>query len=267
MNILDKIVLTKREETAQKKKIISLSELEDYPGYNLQCNSLKGELLKQESSGIIAEFKRKSPSKGEINNGVDLSVVVKGYVDSGASGLSVLTDKKYFGGSAEDMIEARKVNQNIPLLRKEFVIDPYQVIESKAYGADVILLIAACLEKSEIEKLAGEAKDLGMEVLMEVHSARELEKLCNYIDFVGVNNRDLKTFKVDINTSEQLAGLIPADFVKISESGIEKPEDIVCLRRLGYRGFLIGENFMRSENPGTACSDFIGKIDKLQMED
>jgi indole-3-glycerol phosphate synthase len=264
MNILDKIVLTKREETAHMKKAVPVSEIQDYPEYKRKCNSLKAELLNNGSSGIIAEFKRKSPSKGEINFGIDLSGVVKGYADGGASGLSVLTDSQYFGGSVADLMEARKVNQTIPVLRKEFIIDPYQVVESKAIGADVILLIAACLDKGVIELLAGKAKGLGMEVLLEIHSEDELEKLNDYVDFVGVNNRDLKTFIVDIKNSERLAAYIPDNYVKISESGLEKPDDIIYLKKSGYRGFLIGETFMKSENPGVTCMNFINEI-KLKM--
>ncbi|MDD4107120.1 MAG: indole-3-glycerol phosphate synthase TrpC [Prolixibacteraceae bacterium] len=260
MNILDKIVLTKREDTARRKKTISVSELKDYPEYNLRRNSLKNRLIDENSSGIIAEFKRKSPSKGEIKFNADVSEIVKEYVAGGAAGVSVLTDYEYFGGSSGDLIEARRSNYEIPVLRKDFIIDPYQIVESKAYGADVVLLIAACLDKSEAEDFAGEAKGYGLEVLMEFHSEEELEKLNNFVDMAGVNNRDLQSFNVDIKTSEYLSGLIPGNFVKVSESGLAKPDDIINLREYGYRGFLIGETFMKSENPGLACAEFIRAV-------
>jgi indole-3-glycerol phosphate synthase len=260
MNILDKIIETKKTEVAGQKRIVSLEQLEKYPLFNRKCNSLKASLLKTGSSGIIAEFKQKSPSKGEINFKVKVEEVTKDYANAGVAGISVLTDTEYFGGILENLVIARKTNPEIPILRKDFMIDPYQIFEAKAHGADVILLIAACLEKEQAELLAKKAKELGMEVLMEFHNAEELEKVNDFVDIVGVNNRDLKTFTMNIETSVRLSKLIPDKFVKISESGIDSAKTIHYLRENGFKGFLIGETFMKTENPGEACRKFIEEL-------
>jgi indole-3-glycerol phosphate synthase len=260
MNILDKIIETKKTEVASQKKLLSIEQLEKYPLFNRKCNSLKASLLKQGSSGIIAEFKQKSPSKGEINFKVRVEEVTKGYTTARATGISVLTDFEYFGGTLENLFKARQTNPDIPILRKDFMIDTYQIIEAKAYGADVILLIAACLEKEQAEMLTKEAKNLGMEVLMEVHNAEELEKVNDFVDIVGVNNRDLKTFNMDIETSVRLSKLIPEQFVKISESGLDSAKTIHYLRENGFKGFLIGETFMKTEDPGAACRKLIAEL-------
>jgi indole-3-glycerol phosphate synthase len=253
MNILDKIIEAKKEELAHQKKVVDVEVLKKIPDFNRKCISLKANLLKKGSSGIIAEFKQKSPSKGEINISAKVEEVTKAYVEAGVSGLSVLTEPKFFGGSQANLVKARETNPKIPILRKDFMIDPYQLIEAKAYGADVILLIAACLEKGQAELLAKEAKELGMEVLMEIHNAEELEKVNDFVDIVGVNNRDLKTFTMDIETSVRLSKLIPDKFVKISESGLDSAKTIHYLRENGFKGFLIGETFMKTENPGETC--------------
>lgn len=260
MNILDKIIAAKKEEIAHQKRVIDVNVLKIIPDFNRKCISLKANLLKKGSSGIIAEFKQKSPSKGEINISAKVEEVTKDYVAAGASGLSVLTEPKFFGGSQANLVKARETNPKIPILRKDFMIDPYQLVEAKAYGADVILLIAACLEKEQAEMLAKEAKKLGMEVLMEVHNAEELEKINDFVDIVGVNNRDLKTFTMDIETSVRLSKLIPDKFVKISESGLDSTKTIHYLRENGFKGFLIGETFMKTENPGEACRKFIKEL-------
>jgi indole-3-glycerol phosphate synthase len=260
MNILEKIVETKKAEVARQKKVMPAEQLKKYPGYQRKCNSLKAALLKQNSSGIIAEFKQKSPSKGEINFGVKVEIVTKGYAEAGAAGLSVLTDYEYFGGTLANLAKAREVNPEIPVLRKDFMIDSYQIVEAKAFGADVILLIAACLEKEQAETLAKKAKSLGMEVLMEVHNAEELKLVNDFVDLVGVNNRNLKTFEVDVETSVELAGQITDRFVKISESGLAGAETIHYLRRRGFKGFLMGETFMKTENPGEACRKLIKEL-------
>lgn len=257
MNILDKIIEAKKIEIAHQKSQVKMSLLKKIPDFSLECISLKANLLKAEASGIIAEFKPKSPSKGDINLTAKVEDVTKAYADAGASGLSVLTEKNYFGGCQANLIKAREINPETPILRKDFMIDPYQLVEAKAYGADVILLIAACLTKRKALSLAKKAKDLGMEVLMEVHNEKELEKLNDFVDMVGVNNRNLKTFEVSIETSLQLAKLIPDRFVKISESGLTGPKEIQILRENGFKGFLIGETFMKTANPGKACKDFI----------
>jgi indole-3-glycerol phosphate synthase len=220
-------------------------------------------LLKNGSSGIIAEFKKKSPSKGDINSGADIIDITLNYTEAGVAGISVLTDDEFFGGSLEDLSAAREKNPETPILRKDFIIDEYQVLEAKAYGADLILLIAANLEEKLAEILAKKAKTLGMEVLMEVHNAKELKKVNDFVDIVGVNNRDLKTFKTDVETSVKLSGLIPHRYVKISESGIEDAETIQLLKNKGFKGFLIGETFMKTENPGEACKKLISELKKI----
>ena len=260
MNILEKIVETKKAEVANQKKAIPLAQLKKFPDYQRKCNSLKAALLKPGSSGIIAEFKQKSPSKGEINFGVKVEKVTKGYADAGAAGLSVLTDYEYFGGTLANLAKAREVNSKIPILRKDFMIDTYQIVETKAFGADVILLIAACLEKKQAENLAKKAKSLGMEVLMEVHNAEELKMVNDFVDLVGVNNRNLKTFEVDVETSVKLAEQIPERFVKISESGLAGVETLHYLRKYGFKGFLIGETFIKTEKPGEACKMLIKEL-------
>ena len=260
MNILDKIIETKKVEVTNQKKIVSISELEKRPLFNRKCNSLKDNLLKENSTGIIAEFKQKSPSKGDINFRVKVEDVTKDYVDAGVAGLSILTDSEYFGGSLTNLLKARQTNLNIPILRKDFMIDIYQIIEAKAFGADVILLIAACLEKKQAEILAKKAKELGMDVLMEIHNEKELNIINNFVDIVGVNNRNLKTFEVDVETSVNLSKLIPNRFVKISESGLTDAKIINYLRENGFKGFLVGEIFMKTDNPGEACKHLISKL-------
>lgn len=260
MNILDQIIQTKETEVAQQKRVVSEAALKKYPQYSRKCNSLKSNLLKQDASGIIAEFKQKSPSKGEINYAVKVEDVTSAYAAAGVSGISVLTDYEYFGGTLANLAKAREANPEVPILRKDFMIDPYQIIEAKAYGADVILLIAACLEKSKAKELAKNAKDLGMDVLMEVHNKEELEKVNQFVDIVGVNNRNLKTFEVDVETSVELSALIADNFVKISESGLRGAKEINYLRENGFKGFLIGETFMKTEDPGEACRQLISEL-------
>ncbi len=260
MNILDKIVETKKVEVANQKKMVSTEQLEKYPGFSRKCNSLKANLLKDDASGIIAEFKQKSPSKGEINFNAKVEEVTKAYVEAGASCLSVLTDYEYFGGTLANLAKARETNPEIPILRKDFMIDTYQIIEAKAYGADVILLIAACLSPEKALELAKKAKEIGLDVLMEIHNAEELEVVNNYIDIVGVNNRNLKTFEVSVETSVELSKLIPEKFVKISESGLKGAAEIKYLKENGFKGFLIGETFMKTKNPGEACKKLIEQL-------
>lgn len=258
MNILDSIVKQKRIEVAHTRKMITESSLEQSPAFHKQCNSLQQNLLSSGSSGIIAEFKRKSPSKGWINKDHPVVSTIKGYIDAGAAGVSILTDPAFFGGGNEDIIAVRKDDSiSIPVLRKDFIIDEFQVIETKSLGADVMLLIAAILSKEEVYHLASKAKDLGLEVLLEIHTESELPHINKYIDFVGVNNRDLKTFIVDIQRSIDLAPLIPEHTIMISESGINHAKDVSILREHGFKGFLVGERFMREPDPGIACKEFI----------
>ncbi|RYY69558.1 MAG: indole-3-glycerol phosphate synthase TrpC [Chitinophagaceae bacterium] len=258
MNILDTIIANKIKEVTTSKAAVPERELQQFLSFRRPCLSLKQNLLRENSTGIIAEFKRKSPSKGFINQYANAEKITKEYSNHGASGLSVLTDAPFFGGSAEDLIAAR-VN-DIPILRKDFVIDAYQLTEAKAWGADVILLIAACLSKKEVKDLAGFAHQLGMEVLLELHEADELGHICNDIDLVGINNRNLKTFEVDIQQSILLSKAIPAGKLKVAESGITHPATIAEFRSAGYKGFLIGEHFMKEKDPGIAFQDFVRKL-------
>jgi indole-3-glycerol phosphate synthase len=259
MNILDKIILDKRREVVLKKSIIPVSQLEASVFFDKQTISLSTN-LRNSNSGIIAEHKRRSPSKAEINYGFTVEEVVKGYETAGACSISVLTDGKYFGGSLDDLLLAR-ASVNIPLLRKEFIVDEYQILEAKAHGADLILLIAAVLSREEIKSLSEFAHRLGLEVLLEVHNQEELEKsIMPSLDMIGVNNRNLKTFEVSLDFSKKLADLIPNEFVKVSESGISSIEAITELKPFGYQGFLIGENFMKTDNAGQAAKEFISQL-------
>lgn len=259
MNILDKIIADKRLEVELKKSIIPVSQLENSVLFNSRTNSLS-KLLKHSTSGIIAEHKRKSPSKQTINSSFTVEEVVKGYQNAGVCGISVLTDMKYFGGSLDDLLLAR-ASVTIPLLRKEFIIDEYQLLEAKANGADVILLIAAVLTRQEIKHLSEFAQSLGLEVLLEVHNEEELYKaIMPSLNMIGVNNRNLKTFEVNLNYSKELANFISKEFVKVSESGISNVSDIKELQPYGYQGFLIGENFMKTDNAGLAASEFIKQL-------
>jgi len=260
MNILDQIVARKKEEVAEAKAKNSVKDLENFPAFLRETYSLKTFLTDPNKSGIIAEFKRRSPSKGIINDKVTVEEVTMGYTKAGASALSVLTDHDFFMGHENDLIAARKVNE-IPILRKDFMVDEYQIIEAKALGADIVLLIAACLSPEEILAFAKLAKSLGLSTLLEVHDREELERSLNpYLDVVGVNNRNLKDFTVSIDTSLTLAEVIPTEFLKISESAISEPATIKLLKKAGYNGFLIGENFMRTANPGLAMEDFVKGI-------
>jgi len=259
MNILERIVEDKRIEVDFKKSVLPEDYLRKSPMILRETYSLKQSL--KDGSGIIAEFKRRSPSKQLINQKSSLTEVVTGYQAAGASGISVLTDTKYFGGALDDLLQAR-ASVRIPVLRKDFMIDPYQLFEAKAFGADVILLIAAVLSPKQVEKLSQLAHDLGLEVLMEVHNEDELKKNdLSHIDLVGVNNRNLKTFEVSLETSKHLSEIIPGDKMAVSESGISDPGAIRELRDYGFKGFLIGENFMKTENPGAEAEKFINAIE------
>ena len=266
MNILEKIVETKLTELIRLKKSSPESMLRNRPLFSRPCNSLKNALQESDRPGIIAEFKQKSPSKGVINPDANVVTVTQGYAAAGAVGLSVLTDQVYFGGELGNLEKARMANPAIPILRKDFMIDTYQIIEAKAFGADVILLIAACLEKVEIHELAGKARELGLEVLLEIHGEDELEKISPLVDMVGVNNRNLKTFEVDLGISKKLSSQIPDQFLKITESGISGPQDIVQLFHEGYKGFLIGETFMKTSNPADTCQSLIREIRDISVK-
>ncbi|WP_066224403.1 indole-3-glycerol phosphate synthase TrpC [Formosa haliotis] len=261
MNILDKIVADKRQEVALRKSLIPIKQLEQSVLFTRETKSLAA-ALQASTSGIIAEHKRRSPSKSVINHNLNVFDVAKGYQDAGVCGMSVLTDGKYFGGSLDDLLTAR-ASCDLPLLRKEFIIDTYQIIEAKAYGADVILLIAAILTREEIKTFSEFAKSLNIDVLLEVHNEEELQKsLMPSLDMLGVNNRNLKTFDVSLEISRDLSTLIPNDFVKVSESGISTVEAIKSLQPFGYKGFLIGENFMKTDNAGASATKFINTLNQ-----
>lgn len=263
MNILDEIVVQKKKEVAERKSLYPVKLLEQSIFFESQPVSLSRYVTRPDKSGIIAEIKRKSPSKGVINANVSVERTSIGYMQAGASALSVLTDKQFFGGASEDLMTARKFNF-CPILRKDFTIDEYQIIEAKSIGADAILLIAAILTPEQSKALAAFAHSLRLEVLLEVHDEVELkDHIDTGADLVGVNNRNLKTFEVDINLSKKLSPLMPAGVVKVSESGISKPETIVELRREGYQGFLMGENFMKHSRPEKAAREFILELNKL----
>ena len=259
MTILEKIIASKIEEVKILKKLYSYNEFEKRFFFNKKTKSLKRR-LELSNHGIIAEHKRKSPSKSIINSDVKLDEVILGYDMANVCGISVLTDEKYFGGSINDLVKARKLTE-IPIIRKEFIIDEFQILEAKASGADVVLLIAACLNDNQIKNLSEFAKRLNLEVLVEIHNNQELEKcLLSSVDIIGVNNRNLKTFKVDIENSINLSKLIPENFLKISESGISSAKEISILREHGFKGFLIGETFMKEKNPGKEVLKMINEI-------
>jgi indole-3-glycerol phosphate synthase len=266
MNILDKIVAHKLKEVEENKNLFPVKLLEKSSLFETPTASLKKYVLREDLSGIIAEIKRKSPSKGIINKEVSVERISTGYVQAGASALSVLTDKHFFGGSNDDLGVARKFN-SCPILRKDFVIDEYQIIEAKAIGADAILLIAAVLAPEKIKTLAALAHALELEVLLEVHDETELQdNVFAQADLIGVNNRNLKTFEVSIETSKRLSSLVPDDIVKVSESGIDDPHAILELKKFGFKGFLIGQKFMQESHPEKACKEFIDALRKFEVK-
>lgn len=259
-DFLENILRNKREEVALKKQFFNKKNWEDFPFFSRKCLSLKQNLLSL-PIGIIAEFKRKSPSKGWLNQEANLLEVTTGYQQAGAVGISILTDADFFGGSVEDIIAVRD-KISCPILKKDFVVDEFQIYEAKAIGADVVLLIAAALTISQVKKFAQLAHQFGLEVLLEVHNKEEFNYLNEYVDIVGVNNRNLDTFEVNIDTSLELANLIPSTFTKISESGISEIQTIKTLKQAGYQGFLIGEHFIKEKDPADALRQFINQLIK-----
>ena len=258
MNILKTIIEKKKREVADNKCRKSIADLKQERLFKNETLSFKDFLLRKDKTGIIAEFKRRSPSKGIINGTSTVAEVTSDYVKYGASAISILTDKEFFGGSLNDLSEGTV--HGVPILRNEFIVDEYQVIESKAYGADIILLIAACLSEEEVKRFSRLAKSIGLNTLLEIHNEQELTHICDDIDVVGINNRDLKTFKVDINHSIELCKKIPSDKIKISESGIDEVKTIRVLKENGFSGFLMGEKFMKEKNPGKAFEEFVKQL-------
>ena len=256
MNILQAIAEHKRMEILKRKKKRPLSDLRSFPHYGRVIHTVDPALVAA-GPGIIAEFKRKSPSRGWIHPDADPVRVASGYRRAGAAAMSILTDRDFFGGSFRDLRMVREAEEGLVLLRKDFIMDPYQLHESRAYGADMVLLIAAMLEKRQVEELSLEARSLGLQVLFEVHALDDLDKYHGSISLVGVNNRDLKTFKVDTALGMELIRQLPEDVVAVSESGLGTVEEVRRLHRAGFSLFLMGERFMKQDDPGLACGEFI----------
>lgn len=259
MNILDKIVAHKKNEIVQAKSLTSIKQLEESIFFERPTLSLSQKLIQENATGIIAEYKRKSPSKGIINDKYTTLDIVKQYEAAGVSGSSILTDNLFFGGTVQDLISIRNA-VNIPLLRKDFMIDEYQFYEAKSIGADVVLLIAAILTPQEVKNFTTIAHSLNLEVLLELHDESELQHVCADVDMVGINNRNLKTFEVDIEQSISMSEKLGNSFVKVAESGISSVATLKQFKQHGFQGFLIGENFMKTENPGLACQQFITEL-------
>ncbi len=260
INILESIVSYKKEEIEKRKKESPVHLLEKQDGFDREVFSMKKFISDPGRNGIIAEFKKKSPSKGIINESAVVEEVTSAYARFGASAISILTDTFSFGGSTEDLRRSRF--NNLPILRKDFILDPYQLVESRAMGADVILLIAACLLPAETRSLASKAHELGLEVLLEIHDENELDHLNEFVDVVGINNRDLKTFTVDLDNSIRLSNRLPHNKLRIAESGIRNIETILFLKAAGFNGFLIGEQFMKTTDPAFAFSSFVEQLKK-----
>lgn len=266
LGFLEPIVANKRKELLQAKDLL-IGSLEDHPFFMRSTISLTAALKQKNSSGIIAEFKRRSPSQGWfVQEDLSIKNVVKAYEQNGAAGISVLTDRDFFGGAISDLEAARQL-VSIPLLRKDFIIDALQIKETKIAGADVILLIAACLSKQQVKDFSREAHALGLEVLLEIHNETELDHICPEIDLVGINNRDLTSFEVNIETSFRLISQLPKEKCLVSESGIRDVETILSLKRAGFNGFLVGESFMKQVDPAIAFADFIHRLKAKAYED
>jgi indole-3-glycerol phosphate synthase len=259
MDILEKIIAHKKKEVAERKSLYPAKLLEKSTCFTAPAVSLRKYLLREDKTGIIAEFKRRSPSKGTINRYAPVERTSIGYMQAGASALSILTDTEFFGGKNEDLTTARKFNY-CPILRKDFVVDEYQLVEARAIGADAVLLLANVHAPKKIKALAHTARQLGLEVLLEVRERKELEAICRDIDCVGVNNRDLRTFRVNTDQSLSIGEHIPENCVKVSESGLDSPAAIHELKKAGFRGFLIGELFMKHNRPEDACASFIRSL-------
>jgi len=261
MDILEEIVAHKRQEVDEWKSLLSMRRLYEMtePMLENPVPSMS-KALKESDTGIISEFKRKSPSKGWIHKDAKASVVPKTYQDSGATALSILTDIQYFGGYDEFVQDARATGVTIPILYKNFIVDDYQLLQARHCGASAVLLIAADLTLEECRHLLHSAHELGLEVLLEMHSESELDYAELEPDMCGINNRNLGTFITDVQNSFCLAEKLPADAVKVSESGISEPSTVRQLRQAGFNGFLMGERFMKEDDPGKALADFIKEL-------
>jgi len=260
MTILDEIIEYKRQEVNERKQLLPVEELQKSAFFQRSPLSLVAAIDRKRGKAVIAEFKRRSPSKGVINLQADVAQTTMGYMQAGVAGISVLTDEKFFGGNSSELMSIRE-RIAVPILRKDFIVDPYQVYEARAIGADVILLIAACLSARQMIELSTLAASLGLETLFEIHDVAEIDKLPPAARLVGVNNRNLKNFEVDLNHSRHLCSLLPTSCMKIAESGIHSPEDAQKLREAGFDAFLIGEYFMKHSMPELACLNFIQALE------
>lgn len=266
-DILTQIIANKRKEISRQMEAVSMKQLEAIVAMRETREPLSlSRSIMSSPTGIISEFKRRSPSKGWINRNADVRLITVGYAEAGAAGLSVLTDTDFFGGSEGDLIKARLSAPSTPILRKDFIISEYQILQSVAIQADAILLIAAALEKNECKRLAEMAHRLGLEVLLEIHSENELEYVTDCIDLIGVNNRNLGSFHTDVENSFCLAEKLPKRIPHISESGISEAETIIKLRQAGYNGFLMGESFMKTAEPAGALKMLIEKLETVRKQ-
>lgn len=259
-DILQEIIMKKRKEIARQKEAVPEAELGKMLDGKTDRNLSMKAAIMASPTGIIAEFKRRSPSKGWIHRNAEPEKVAHVYRQAGASALSVLTDEPFFGGALKDLHNVRKTVSDLPVLRKDFIISRYQLLQAKLAGADAVLLIAAVLTPEECLRLAQEAHRIHLEVLLELHREEELPALNEFVDMAGVNNRNLGTFQTDVENSFRMAEKLPKDLIRVSESGISSPETVLRLREAGYRGFLIGETFMKTPEPGQALSDFLKRL-------
>lgn len=255
-NILEEIVANKRIEVEHSKLLVSLDELKKAADSASPVRSLRKSIESHHEGGIIAEFKRRSPSKDWINRHAKVEDIIPSYEKAGAAGLSILTDLNYFGGTLQDVVKARSLTQ-LPILRKEFVVDAYQLYEARAAGADACLLIAAAIGTERCHELAMVAHNIGLEVILEIHQAEELEAFSHNVDIIGVNNRNLKVFKTDPSQSVALFDMLPKGALPISESGLLDANIARRLHGTGYKGFLVGEAFMKTADPGLALNNYI----------
>ncbi len=261
--ILEEIIAHKKQEVEETKSLYPAKLLEKSIHFDAPVVSLKNYILRKDKNGIIAEFKRHSPSAGMINQYADIEKVSLGYMQAGASAISILTETQFFKGKNEDLTQARRFNF-CPILRKDFILDEYQIIEAKSIGADAILLIASAISIQKFKKLVALAQSLKLEILLEIHSEIEMDYCSYYSEIVGINNRNLTDFTVDTENSIRLAHLLPSSSIKIAESGIKNPTDVMHLKNNGFDGFLIGERFMRSASPELECKNFIKELESLK---
>jgi indole-3-glycerol phosphate synthase len=262
MTILDQIIVQKYREVKERKALYPSCVLEKSPYFMRNTISLKQSLQRRDKFGIIAEFKRRSPSKGILNVSASPEKVCREYFNSGCSAISVLTDSDFFGGSSTDIIKVRK-NVNCPVLQKDFIVDEYQIIEAKSFGADAILLIAEVHPAEKIERFYRFARSLDLEVLVEVHNETNFSKIPSDAQIVGINSRDLESFKVDLDHLNKMINLLPKNVIKVAESGIQNEADYLKLKSEGFDAFLIGELFMRAISPGKACTIFIKELKNI----